>query len=89
MLLFWSGVEAALRYVAEAMDIPASDSPLQLLKTVYSSGVINASLYEQLNRTMKIRNAYAHGFATPKVPAIRPVANRVITLLERFRTLDL
>lgn len=70
LLVAWSAAEAALRTLAEQEDIGARQAvPAYLLKQMAAEGVISQQVYHALMDILKIRQAVAHGFKTPKLTA--------------------
>ena len=68
LLAAWSVAETALRTAARAQDISLEgSSALQLIKGLYSVGLLGPSEYELLQETMKGRNRLAHGYSWPSI----------------------
>ena len=62
LLYAWSSAEAALRIIAEKEGIAVKPpTPLNLIKTLTTEGILSKEVYDTLIEIMKIRNAVAHG----------------------------
>jgi uncharacterized protein YutE (UPF0331/DUF86 family) len=72
-LIAWSAAEAAMRQVArrEAIELERNDSEF-VLKTLYAEGILSRGDYEQLQKSMRIRNALAHGLKYDRLPPRMP-----------------
>jgi hypothetical protein len=63
LLLAWSATEALLRYIADAEAIQVvSHSPAQVIKSLYTYGVLDMDQYEALQAELETRNRLIHGY---------------------------
>jgi len=63
LLIAWSATEALLRKLANTEKLSRQiRSPVRLVKTLYSLGVLSRSEYESLNKAAQARNTAIHGF---------------------------
>jgi len=63
LLLAWSATEALLRYLADAETIPVvGHEPGQVIKSLYTYGVINQEQYQVLQEGLDARNMIVHGY---------------------------
>ena len=62
-LLYWAGVEAAMRLAAKryGIDMPRPDT-WSLMRELVSNGVLPRDLYQRLSNSFRVRSAVAHGF---------------------------
>lgn len=68
LLAAWSVAETALRAAARAQDIPLEgSSALQLVKDLYSLGLLSPDEYGFLQKIMKGRNRLAHGYSWSEI----------------------
>jgi hypothetical protein len=64
VVISWSAVEAAMREAAQREGVePDRPFPRDLLKSLYSNGVISREDYTRSMESMEIRNQVVHGFA--------------------------
>lgn len=62
-LLAWSATEALLRYIADKEAIPADqNNRLQILKSLFSYGLLDKEQYQYLHEGLQVRNMIAHGY---------------------------
>jgi hypothetical protein len=94
----WAGLEAVIRRFAKAagVDLP-SVSPRVMIRTLYAFGHLTPEEFRRLERSLNIRQAFAHGFILPNVkeaieeaPAtfVTSVARRLLAEEEKARTHD-
>ena len=87
----WAAIEALLRHLAAFNGFEVErPTPLRLVKTLYSHGVLSRSDYEWLEEAVELRNAAVHGFRFADNVSIHgtlerlfEVANRLLQRLER------
>ncbi len=64
-LLAWAATEASLRNLAKRHGVRVERySPVSLIQTLYSAGLLSLEQYEHLREILKVRNAVAHGLNT-------------------------
>ncbi len=64
-LLAWAATEASLRNLAKRHGVRVERySPINLIQTLYSAGLLSLEQYDHLREILKIRNAIAHGLNT-------------------------
>jgi Holliday junction resolvase-like predicted endonuclease len=64
-LLTWSVLEAVLRRVAQSQKIDLiQDTPLYLLKSLFTYGLLNQEQYQTLQKGFQTRNLLVHGYKT-------------------------
>ena len=62
----WAGLEAAMRARLRASgEDTAGTTPRVLINELYSSGMLSASEFHQLESTYRLRNEIVHGFSSP------------------------
>jgi uncharacterized protein YutE (UPF0331/DUF86 family) len=72
-LIAWSALEAAMRKVARKLAIPLENKyPQFVVNTLYSEGILSRTEYEQIQESMRIRNAIAHGLKFDKLQSQVP-----------------
>lgn len=82
-LLAWAVTEASMRLLAKHQSIELErDSPVFVLKTLFSLGVISRDDYELLQESMQFRNALAHGYR-PIEPE-QDYASKLVNKVEEF-----
>lgn len=82
-LLAWSGLEAAMRLLAEQKGIELEDKqPAYIIKALYVYGVISREDYDLLQRGMYYRNLIAHGYKAPIVDS--NLLRNLISKLDEF-----
>lgn len=63
LLLAWSATEALLRYIANVEVIQVvGHEPSQVIKSLFTHGVINKEQYQVLQHSLNIRNLVVHGY---------------------------
>lgn len=85
-LTLWSLLEASLRRHAEDVQLPLErlDTPT-LVDHLYSQGELSMQQYDAVMELRSVRNAAAHGFATPALgPALSRLRNLVRELVEEW-----
>lgn len=67
VLLYWAGIEAAMRLAAEryGIELPRPDT-WSLMRELVSNGVLHRDLYRRLTDSFRLRSAIAHGFDPPE-----------------------
>jgi hypothetical protein len=69
-IIAWASLEAAMRRAARAADIEIQHiSPLFLLRTLYSNGLLERREVDELSGYLRYRNAVVHGLEAPKFDA--------------------
>ncbi len=64
-LLAWAATEASLRNLAKRHGVRVERySPVSLIQTLYSAGLLSLEQYDHLREILKVRNAVAHGLNT-------------------------
>ncbi len=72
-IIAWAALEAAMRRAARSAGIQLQNiSPLFLLSTLYSNGLLERSEFDQLSGYLRFRDAIVHGLEAPKLDAIVP-----------------
>jgi len=67
----WSGLEAAIRRVSERGKGSARMSPKELLRALYSDGILGREQFQRLREADEIRTQVVHGLVpTPVDPAL-------------------
>jgi uncharacterized protein YutE (UPF0331/DUF86 family) len=62
-LLAWSATEALLRAIADKESVPAiPHSPNQLLKSLFTYGILDKQQFETLQAGLQARNTVIHGY---------------------------
>jgi hypothetical protein len=70
-IVAWASLEAAMRRAARASGMELQNiSPLFLLRTLYSNGLLARNEFDQLNGYLRFRNAFVHGLAAPNIDAV-------------------
>jgi uncharacterized protein YutE (UPF0331/DUF86 family) len=70
-IVAWSAAEAIFRRLARANGVESErKSSGTVLKQLYALGLISADQYETFERTMRFRNAFAHGYAAKVTPGL-------------------
>jgi uncharacterized protein YutE (UPF0331/DUF86 family) len=68
IVVIWAALEGLLRHLGDKTQVDlAKQSPLQIVKTLYSRGIISRDDYDLLNRAAQLRNAVAHGFQSDSI----------------------
>jgi hypothetical protein len=63
LLLAWSATEALLRYIADEETIPAhQNNPIQIVKSLFSYGILDKDQYQSLQEGLQARNMIVHGY---------------------------
>jgi hypothetical protein len=67
ILLYWAGIEAAMRLAAEryGIELPRQDT-WSLMRELVSNGVLHRDSYRRLSDSFRLRSAIAHGFDPPE-----------------------
>lgn len=69
-ILAWAALEAAMRRTVRASGIELQNiSPLFLLRTLYSNGLLEREELDRLNGYLRFRNAVVHGLEAPRIDA--------------------
>ena len=80
VLVAWSALEAAMRRAAEANAIEVRrPDPWALMRELVSNGVLDRQRYRDISDALRVRNAIAHGFATPETVDLAPVLDLIAT----------
>jgi REase_AHJR-like len=85
-LALWAVFEAAARYHLAEFDVDPTEriSPVALLKTLVSEGVVADEQYQEVLRALRSRNEAAHGFLETEIaPESVAVLDRLATDLLR------
>jgi len=62
LVMAWAALEAAMRHVCREIELYIPKyTPGDLLRTLYSNGVLSREQFEFLRETMRIRNEIVHG----------------------------
>lgn len=70
-IIAWASLEAAMRRAARASGLELQNiSPLFLLRTLYSNGLLEREELDRLNSYLRFRNAVVHGLETPRIDAV-------------------
>lgn len=70
ILLAWSATEALLRAIATDEAVPlVQHDPAQLIKSLFTFGLLDRAQYEVLQNTLTIRNTLAHGYKEARADA--------------------
>jgi uncharacterized protein YutE (UPF0331/DUF86 family) len=84
LLLAWSATEALLRYIADAEAIQVrSHSPAQVIKSLYTYGVLDMEQYEVLQAGLETRNRLIHGYREQR--SLMDVVARLLGVAEELR----
>jgi len=69
LIAAWAVLESAMRrrLQAEGEDAEWGTSPRTMLNELYSSGVLQASVFRDLEGLFQARSAIVHGFTTPLI----------------------
>lgn len=82
-LLAWAMTEASMRLLAEQQGIELKgNSPVFVMKTLFSLGVLSRDDYELLQEAMQFRNSLAHGYR-PVEPE-QDYASKLVNKVEEF-----
>ena len=85
LITVWSATEALLRMLSELEDISGyQNSPLRLVKTLYSEGLLSRSEYELLEKAVQSRNTIAHGYQPEDALDINQIFPEIILLCNRM-----
>lgn len=67
-IIAWGSLEAAMRRAARASGIELQNiSPLFLLRTLYSNGLLEREELDRLDGYLRFRNAVVHGLEAPRI----------------------
>jgi hypothetical protein len=67
-IIAWASLEAAMRRAAREEGIDLQNiSPLFLLRTLYSNGLLDREELDRLNGFLRLRNALVHGLEPPSI----------------------
>lgn len=78
-LTLWSLLEAVLRRRAEEAQLPLERLDTStLINHLYSQGELSIEQFDVVRELRSIRNAAAHGFATPNLPAALPKLSELV-----------
>lgn len=67
-ILAWSSLESIIRKKLESENIKSDyNNPVQMIKTLYTFGLISRKEYEFLHNQFKLRNLVVHGFKAPNL----------------------
>jgi hypothetical protein len=84
----WAGLEAVMRrrLRSEGEDAGWDTSPRTILNVLYSHGILKSGAFRKLEDAFEIRNAIAHGFASPDVEpsAVQFLISTARSLLEEL-----
>jgi hypothetical protein len=71
LIAAWAVLEAAMRkrLKAEGKEVGWGSSPRTMLNELYSGGVLQSSVFRDLEGLFQARNAIVHGFTTPGIQA--------------------
>ena len=70
LLITWSAAEAAMRFACRHNEIDLPDlRPATVITRLYTDGVIEREEYDFLLKSMRMRNACAHGFEQGRIRA--------------------
>lgn len=82
-LLVWAVTEASMRLLAKQQSIELeSNSPVFVMKTLFSQGVLSRDDYELLQEAMQFRNSLAHGYWS--VEPEQDYASKLVNKVEEF-----
>ena len=80
VLVAWSALEAAMRRAAMAnsIELRRADT-LEVMRELVSNGILERQRYRDIGEVLRVRNAIAHGFATPETVDLRQVLDVIET----------
>lgn len=68
-VIAWAGLEAAMRRVRDQVEFFGRTTPNELMRTLYSHGILSREQFEKMRDSYKIRTQLVHGLIPPKVEA--------------------
>lgn len=85
LLVAWSAAEAVLRQGATREGVDNTQlTPVRLVKTLYSLGILTRGEYERLEDAAEARNAAAHGYDPPEPLQIQRVLTELLGVADRL-----
>jgi hypothetical protein len=68
-ILAWGAFEASMRKVRNAAELHGRIAPNELMRTLYSNGILSHEEFRELQELFNIRTQIVHGMATPVIDA--------------------
>ena len=85
LLLLWSAIEALLRQRLQASDSSVqSNSPIAMVKTLYSRGILSRASFDTLQESAKLRNSVAHGVYTGTEAEVSRMTTNTLTIVQNL-----
>jgi hypothetical protein len=63
----WAGLEAAMRRVRDEGELHGRTTATELMRTMYSNGILSREQFDRLRESHKIRTQAVHGLVPPRV----------------------
>ncbi|QEH34936.1 hypothetical protein OJF2_34810 [Aquisphaera giovannonii] len=80
-VIAWSGLEAAMRRPRGDVEVHGRATPSEMMRALYSNGVLSREQFEQLRESYKVRSQVVHGLVPGEVA---PDLVRHITATARY-----
>lgn len=76
----WGGLEAAMRRLRDDAELHGRTTPAELMRALYSNGVLSREQFERLRESYKVRSQVVHGLVPTEV---NPALVRSVTATAR------
>jgi hypothetical protein len=63
----WAGLEAAMRRVRDEGELYGKTSAIELMRTMYSNGILSREQFDRLRNSYKIRTQVVHGLVPSRI----------------------
>jgi REase_AHJR-like len=80
-VIAWAGLEAAMRRVRKEVELYGRTAPNELMRTLYSNGLLSREQFEKMRAAFKVRTQLVHGLVPEN---IEPESAHFLTATARY-----